>query len=210
MGPGGRVTAPRGAVVLPVGHLVGGGSGAAARVRIGPEMVELDDAAFTVWALAHGLPDRPVEEPWTREALLTTAAAQGLGDLGATLDALLADRVLVEVDPADGTWFAQSHRLVPLALGLGNDPDAPGTWLLGLLGHPLVQVDGTTFDLVQWSDREVDLWAAVRGVARVARDGGHPDPASTDPAQLLIAVLSTLHALLAVDAVCLDTRYVTA
>lgn len=198
------------ALVLPIGHLLGAGQGAAARVRVGPELVELDDTAFTVWALAHGLPDRPGADPWTRDALLSTAAAQGLGDLAPALDALVADRLVVEVDPAQGTEFAAQHRLTPLALGLGNDPDAPGDWAVGLLGRPLVQVSGTLFDLLQWADREPDLWTAVRGVARSARDAGRTDPADTDPAVLLAGVLGSLHALLAVDVVCLDTRWVTA
>ncbi len=203
------MSAPVPVLALPVGHLQGSGPGGAL-VRVGPEQVELDDARFTVWSLAHGLPDRPAAEPWTPEALLATAAAQGLGDLRTTLDDLVADRLVRLVDPGAGRAFAEQHRLVPLVLGLGNDPEDVGTWSLGLLGEPLVQVTGTTLDLFQYADLEHHLWGAVQNVARVAHGSGWTDPAATDPDRLLADVLGTLHVLLSVGAVCLDTRYVTA
>lgn len=196
-------------LVLPIGHLHGSGPGGAL-VRVGPEQVELDDTRFAVWSLAHGLPDRASAEPWTPQALLATAAAQGLGDLQATLDDLVADRLVRLVDPGAGVRFAEQHRLVPLVLGLGNDPAAVTTWSLGLLGQPLVQVTGTTLDLFQHADLDTDLWNAVRNVARVARESGYTDPAATDPERVLADVLGTLHVLLSTNAVCLDTRYVLA
>lgn len=202
------MSAPDGVLVLPIGHLHGSGPGGAL-VRVGPEQVELDDTRFAVWSLAHGLPDRDPTQPWTPDALLATAAAQGLGDLRAVLEDLVADRLVRQVDPRAGVRFAEQHRLVPLVLGLGNDPDAVTTWSLGLLGQPLVEVTGTTLDLVQYADLDPDLWSAVQNVARVARASGYTEEAAADPERLLADVLGSLHPLLSTNAVCLDTRYVT-
>lgn len=194
---------------FPVGHLHGSGPDGAL-VRVGTDQVALDDRLFRVWALAHGLSDRPATDPWTVDALLTTAAAQGLGDLRGALDDLVADRVVRLVDPRAGRPFAEQHRLVLQVLGLGNDPHRPHSWSLGLLGRPLVEVDGTVLDLVEHADLYPDLWSAVEATAASARKAGRTGPADTDPDRLLAEVLPVLHGLLAVDAVHLDTRYVLA
>lgn len=203
------MSAPGDLLPLPVGHLHGNGPDGAL-VRVGTDQVVLPDRLFTAWALAHGLPDRPADEPWTVDALLTTGAAQGLGDLRAALDDLVADRVVRLVDPAAGRPFAEQHRLVLQVLGLGNDPDRPHSWSLGLLGQPLVEVNGTVLDLVEHADLHPDLWSAVEATATSARRAGRTDPADTDPDRLLAEVLPVLHGLLAADVVHLDTRYVMA
>lgn len=202
-------------LLLPVGHLLGadyptpGSPEHSVLLRVGPELVQLDDALFTTWALAHGLPDPDPASTWTTQALLRTAVDQGLGDLTAPLSTLLADRLLVQVDPDDprqAVAFAESHRLVPLALGLGNSPDALDAWSIGLLGHPLVTVSGTLFDVFEWAHLDHDLWAACRRAAERARRAGISEPAVVQPELLLPDVLRSLHALLAVDVVCIDTR----
>jgi hypothetical protein len=201
-------------LLLPVGHLLGasyptlGSAEHTVHVRVGPDLVELDDAAFGAWALAHGLPGGDTARPWTREALLRTAAERGVGDLTGAVSALLADRLLVEVPPgpAAAVAFAEQHRLVPLALGLGNDPDEPDTWSIGLLGRPLVTVTATLFDVFEWAHLDDDLWAACRRASERARRAGLTESAAVEPERLLTDVLGALHGLLSVDVACLDTR----
>ena len=119
-------------LLFPVGHLLGasypraGSPEHVVQVRVGPEVVDLDDPSFSVWALAHGLPGRGPEDPWTRDSVQQAAQDQALGDVPGIVDALLTDRLLVEVplDPAAAVAFAEQHRLLPLVEGLGNDPEA--------------------------------------------------------------------------------------
>ncbi|KQS73727.1 hypothetical protein [Modestobacter sp. Leaf380] len=201
-------------LLFPVGHLLGasypraGSPEHVVQVRVGPELVDLDDTSFSLWALAHGLPGHGPEDPWTREAVEQAAQAQGLTDAAALLDALLTDRLLVEVavEPAPAVAFAEQHRLLPLVEGLGNDPDAPQLWSVGPPGQPLVTVTAAAFDLFEWAHMDTDLWAACQAAARSARGVGRTDPVSTEPELLLLALVESLHQLTTPGVVCLDTR----
>jgi hypothetical protein len=201
------------ALLLPIGHLLGafypqlGSPAHTQQVRVGPESVELDDARFTAWALAHGVPGRPAEELWTRQELEQVAVTQGIGDLSGAVDDLLADRLLVEVATGEEmVEFARQHRLLPLALGLGNSAAEPDIWSVGLLGQPTATMTSPLFDLWEWSGLAPDLWAACESAARTARDVGRTDDADVDPHAKLGHLLVNLHGLLTVDAVYLDTR----
>jgi hypothetical protein len=201
------------ALLLPIGHLLGahyprpGSTAHTQQVRVGPESVEIDDARFTAWALAHGLPGRAAEDLWTRRALEELAVAQGIGDLSGAVDDLLADRLLVEVGTGEEmVEFARQHRLLPLVLGLGNSSAEPEVWSVGLLGQPIATMTSPLFDLWEWSGLAPDLWAACESAARTAREVGRTDDADVDPHATLGHLLVNLHGLLAVDAVHLDTR----
>ena len=206
-----------GPLLLPIGHLLGasypqlGSTEHSVLLRVGPETVTLDDEQFTAWGLAHGLPGRTADEPWTRRELEATATQRGLGRLGPAIDALLADRVLVEVAPsgAEAVEFARQHRMLPLVLGLGNSAAEPEVWQVGLLGQPLAAMTSWVFDLFEWAHLDTDLWTACQAAARTALLVGRDELRATDPHALLDSLLQNLHQLLTVDAVCLDTRLAT-
>ncbi|HEY0448951.1 hypothetical protein [Actinophytocola sp.] len=192
------------AIVLPVGHDLGAfhpGDGAAAvrQVRLGAEIVELSTEEFQVWSLAHGIP--------SGDTVSCTPA-----DLSSPLSspdavAALRDRgLLAEVTPDSAQRFAAAHRLLPLALGLGNTAEEPWLFSVGLLYQPLVMMTGALFDLWQWAHLSPDLWLACRESAEVATRAGADDADVTDPARVLAGALGSLHQLLVARVACLDVR----
>ncbi|MFI5955614.1 hypothetical protein [Cryptosporangium sp. NPDC051539] len=176
-------------ILLPVGHLLGSeydeATGEATqRIRVGPDVVHLDGPRFAVWSLAHGT------------STVDGVLASGLPDADVALAALLDDGLVTVVAPDAVEAFARRHRLVPLMLGLGNLPESPEVYQIGLPGSPLLHVSAAVFDVFRWSPVENDLWSA--GMATAGRLG------SVGPEELLGELLAVVHTLLASSAVCLD------
>jgi len=183
-------------LLLPVGHSLGAtvdpSSGVLAhRVRVGPDVVRLSESQFTLWALTHGASDQ--------DALLRTAA--GLPDAAGLLAGLVDDGLVAAVEPGTpaAPEFAESHQLKPLMLGLGNLPDDPDTYQIGLPGQPVAAVGAVLYRLYQWGHLETDLWAACRATAAVS------GAEFADPYALLDSVLTAASTLLRPNAACLDT-----
>jgi hypothetical protein len=118
--------------------------------------------------------------------------------------ALTARGLLTEV--ADPVEFAVRHRLVPLALGLGNTPAEPWLFTAGLLHQPVVAMTGALYDLWQWAHLSPDLWTACHETAAVAVQAGMTDPEQTDPARVLDGALESVPPLLAARVACFDVR----
>lgn len=197
------------AVLFPVGHSLGafhpgdGETPPVQQVRLGPEIVELSDQEFLVWTLAHGLVDEQgLPVPGTTATVLEYADEPGI------LESLVDRGLLAEVLPgsAESVDFASTHRLLPLAMGLGNDPAQPWLFAVGLLHQPLVLMTGGMYDLWQWAHLSPNLWLACQELALVASQAGIADPEQTDPEQVLAGALAALHQLLAVRVACLDSR----
>jgi hypothetical protein len=123
---------------------------------------------------------------------------------GEPTDELLSRRLLA--DTSDRLAFASRHRLLPLALGLGNTPEEPWLFAAGLLYQPFVTMTGPLYDLWQWAHLSPDLWSACREAAAVAVKAGVTEPEQTDPAQVLAGAVETLPQLLAARVACLDVR----
>jgi hypothetical protein len=166
-------------VLVPVGHDLGvfhdGIGGHVHQVRAGAVIHDLDTAGYTTWLAAHSSP--------------------------VTDDDLLKLGLLADID--DQVAFASKHRLLPLALGLGNTPDEPWIFSAGLLYEPLVGMTGPLYDLWQWAHLSPDLWTACREAAAVAAQAGTEE---TDPAEVLAGALSTVPHLLAARVACFDVR----
>jgi hypothetical protein len=197
------------ALVFPIGQYGGatGPPGSPATtfpVRVGQHAWPLDTTDFTVWAYAHGLPDRVGIEPWTVTALIETLAANGVADGGRRLAELHGNGLTAQVDPADAEDFASRHRLVPLLWGLGENADDQGGYPLGLLDRPMTAIAGPLYAIWSWSDVEPDLWSACRGLAEDARALGGGDPDLTQPDRVLWGLLGGLSGLLAIGAAYLD------
>ena len=195
-------------LLVPVGHGLGafhtgdGETPAVQQVRRGVEVVELTDQEFLVWTLAHGLvDDRGQPVPSTEATDLEYA-----GD-PATVRSLVDRGLLAEVVPGTpgSVAFASAHRLLPLALGLGNSEEKQWLFAAGLLHQPLVLMSGGMYDLWQWAHLSPNLWLACQELALVAEQAGLTDPGQTDPEQVLSGALTALHQLLATRVACLDT-----
>ncbi len=170
--------------VFPVGHDLGtwhdGAGGRTQQVRVGATVEELSDAEYQAWSAAHS-PE-------------SSAADPGLAARG-----LLADT-------ADPVGFAAMHRLVPLALGLGNTASEPWLFTAGLLHQPVVAMTGALYDVWQWAHLSPDLWTACHETAAVALQAGMTDPEQTDPARVLDGALEAVPPLLAARVACFDVR----
>lgn len=198
---------PLGPLVLPVGQFFGqthGPPGSGARqsqVRLGPDLVALNQGELAAWAGAHGDPNEP-GRPVSRDALESLLIRAGIPSPLLTVAGLLECGVLAEVaDTADARReFALGHRFVPLLLGLGNTATEPWYYAVGTMGNPMVKLTSQLYDIWQWAHLDPNLWVALRGATATARGVGITDPAQTEPDLLLSDLLSATHSLLAVHA----------
>lgn len=195
-------------LLIPVGHDLGVAySGPVERrqqVRIGAEIVELEDHEFAVWLLAHGVDDQ--DRP-TRSSLTGRAAELEL-DAAVVVKRFLRDGLLAAVDPyGDGAVeFAREHQLFPLLRGLGPDPEQPWMQHVGVPNHPVARVSAPVYDVLMWAQLAPELWSGCNDAARVAQQTGAEAPAETDPRNVLAGVLGQIHGLLRVRAAYFDRK----
>lgn len=199
------------ALLIPVGHDLGvlypeaGSDRHRQQVRVGAEVVELEDRDYAVWLLAHGSGngDRP-----SSGSLAATAHEVGLDGIELIVKRFLADGLLVAVEPeeAPAVEFAEGHQLVPLMVGLGGTAESPGMQRIGLLGQPVVEVSNALYDVWAWTRLAPELWTGCQDAATVAQHVGVTAPEEIDPRQVLTGVLQNVHALLCVRAAYFDRR----
>ncbi|MGH3715914.1 MAG: hypothetical protein ACRDT4_21005 [Micromonosporaceae bacterium] len=198
-------------LILPIGHYTGVFPDAeeptrrAYHIRRGMELVAVPDDAFAVWGLAHGSPDN-TEHPWTRREVFTQAQQAGLYSAPALLRDLREANLIAEVFPGTpaARQFAEAYHLHPTLLGLGNTAADAGTFSVGLVGTPLLQVSRPVFELWRWAPAALNLWDVCAFFAEAEQSHGESDPEMTDPELLLTGFLSSLHALLTGGAAYLD------
>jgi hypothetical protein len=200
--------------LLPIGQFVGtfpGGADGADQpheIRRGTDIHEISDEDFVAWMAAHGTDGSAAGGPPSRAQLETELRGQGLEAPGGVIDGLL-DRGLLARVPHQGPGaieFARTHRAVPTLYGLGNSPEEPGLFGIGLLGHELLRVTRPVFELWAWADVDGDLWTACESFAAQEREAGVTDPELSDPALVLEHFLVALTGLLSAQAVYLDIR----
>lgn len=177
-------------------------------VRVGWDTPKLpDEAHLDIWALAHGLPGRITEVPWTRTAIVQAAEDAGMPDAPGILEHLAELGLIAELAPGPeaARRFAETHRMQTLLIGLGNSPDDPALDAIGLAGlPPVVKVRPRLFQIWQWAHLWPNLWAACEGLAASVTEA--PDgaaPAADLDAELAI-LLDGLRTLIAHNAVYLD------
>ncbi|NUT37245.1 MAG: hypothetical protein HOV79_29690 [Hamadaea sp.] len=206
--------------MLPVGHFAG-------PMFIAPDAVEpesyevryedgvfsLSAAEYAVWALAHGDPDRVGSHRPTRQALTAEAEATGVTEPAVTIDALISDGLLalIEDEPAARRAFAERHQLMPLALGLGNQPSQLGVFQIGMPNTPRVSVGYDIYHMWLFCHRERTLWAAVQEIAGEAQEANDAAPAGdveliADVDDLLAGLIEALPILLSTSCGFLDPR----
>ncbi len=202
-------------LLFPLGHYLGalypseGESLDGHIVRVGWRTYKLDaPEQLSVWALAHGLAEGPGMEPWTRADVEGAARAAGISHASAVLDELIDRELIQEVVPGtdDAIDFAQSYRARSLLAGLGNAPDDPLMFGLGLAGgRPAVTVPYLTYELWNWGPACDNLWHTCEVFAAVGRD--NPDDDQTfdpEPRLMLLRCLPAVQVLIAHGAIYLD------
>ncbi|HZX03844.1 hypothetical protein [Kribbella sp.] len=163
------------ALIFPVGHYLGANHpGGEHLVRIGWRQCALGAGdELAVWALAHGVPGRSGEAPWTRTSIEAVAQAGGITRPAATIDQLLERDLLIEVTPgtADAVEFARACRIGSLLVGSGVQPN--GDYGLGAVpANPSAGVDGFAYELWTWGHAFDSLWDACELFASTEADSG--------------------------------------
>lgn len=211
-------------IVLPTGHFAGPMHTSAKNeipesfeVRFREGVYSLSAEEYAVWAVSHGDPYRVGMLPQTREVVEYSARLAGVEEPSSIFDSLVADGLLVEIPPvgesAVARGFASHHRVIPLALGLGNSSHAPAEFQIGLPNAPRVSVGYDVYHMWLFSHRSASLWESVDQIAQEAADSNKnirdPDASGSvhlvaDPDVLLTALLRALPVLVSTSCVFLD------
>lgn len=207
-------------MILPIGQYLGATGDGTHQVCRGGVTEQLDPMSFAAWGLGHG-PIDPVlaaAVPWTRQELVQYAGLAGLLE-PAGLVAGLVDRGLLVETEATGpaaVAFARAHRAVPLAVGLGNTPEAPATFTIGFFHRALLQVDALRYEVWSWSAGAETLWQVCQARASTQSGEAGPEPAGGQPwaglepapghgpTELLSHFLTGVHQLVSANALYLD------
>jgi hypothetical protein len=168
--------------LFPIGH--GAGPDASTEsmpyvVRVGRTAEQLSAPEFGVWLLAHRL---------THVTELAAACADAdIDDPERHVDTLLSRGLLAAAD--DVTAFAQRYRLLPLFVGLGNRPDDPERFAIGVPGlEPLATLGSIAYELWQWGWVAPSLWAHCEVLATIGETADAPGTASAQLGAILDGV----------------------
>jgi hypothetical protein len=191
------------ASVFPVGHY-GGPRAARAEVhvvRVGWKQHQLDEDAFGVWVLSHGVGEIG-KDSWTRDDVIALAEQAGLAEPQRQLDVLLDRGVLAAVpDGPDAEEFARCHRMDALFVGLGNSPDEPDLHAVGVPGiGTAALLDPDCYELWQWGSLAPTVWHNCEVRSSVSGRLGKP----LQPTEALTQILGDLRFLIIHGCVYLD------
>ncbi|GIG65658.1 hypothetical protein [Phytomonospora endophytica] len=207
--------------LFPVGHFAGPvypHRGAAApdsfEIRYRDGVFSLSAAEYVMWASAHGEPADLAGSPLTRADAEKAARLAGLDAPGPVLDGLRADGLVAFVpsDVEGARAFAMTHQIRPLALGLGNSPERPGVFEIGMPGAARVSVGYDVYHIWLFAHLAADLWSALAEMAREAADAnaeenGEDRPRLVDDPDILLRhVIEALPVLISTSCVYLDRR----
>ncbi|MFC9687713.1 hypothetical protein ACFTSF_04185 [Kribbella sp. NPDC056951] len=182
--------------LFPVGHYAGRRPGDDGRpthsVRIGWRLHRLPDDVFGTWLLGHGTAETG-KGPWTATDLVGAAEASGIAAARSHVAGLQELGLLTDVTRAPEE-FAKKHRMDVQFVGLGNSPDHPDRFAIGLPGlGPAALVDPETYELWQWGSLAPTLWHSCQVRASVLAELDRP----VEPVEALTSVLGDLRFLLA-------------
>jgi hypothetical protein len=186
--------------VFPVGHYGGlrpgevPGAAQVHAVRVGWRQLRLSEDAFGVWVLSHGSTETG-KGPWTTDDIIQQADQAGVADAKAHLENLVSDGALVLVPdrPDEAVVFAQSHRMEVLFVGLGNTPDRPDGYAVGLPGLGTAAIlDPDCYELWQWGSVAPTLWHSSEVRSEVAGQLGR----TLEPVAALAQIMGDLRYLI--------------
>jgi len=170
--------------VFPIGHYMGERHPEGLHyVRVGMAHETMTADEFGVWVLSH-----QDSTQWTIEDVLSLAAATDLPAAAESVERLLSAGLLVTV--TDPTTFAREYRLEPLLVGIGNTPEDPDTYAVGLPGQEPARLSASSYELWQWAALAPSLWHTCEIRAKVS-------DAPAAPADMIPGVLADLRPILA-------------
>lgn len=214
-GPRPSLSDPALRLVIPVGHFAGPlytevdvEAPESFEVRFRDGVFSLSAEEYATWAVSHGDPNLVNQVPNTREVVEYAAHAAGVDEPGRLFDSLISDGLLVELSTADDgpREFARRHRMLPLALGLGNSPQNPAEFQIGLPAAARISVGYDVYHMWLFSHRAPTLWDALQTIAAEAREANEEGGVQLveDPDVLLKELLGALQVLISTSCVYFD------
>jgi hypothetical protein len=165
--------------------------------------------------VTHGDPNN-VDEVATNRAVIAYAARRsGVEAPEALIDSLIAHGLLVELllRGDEMREFARHHQVMPLALGLGNSPQNPAEYQIGLPNAARASVGHDIYHMWLFTRRWATLWDAVTAMAQEAEEANAEERTSpwvdkvelvADPDVMLRAMIRALPMLVATSCVYID------
>ena len=199
--------------VFPIGHYGGLRPGEvpdAAQVhvvRVGWRQHQLSEDAFGIWVLSHGVTEIG-KGPWTADDIIRQAEQAGVADAKAHVESLVADGALALVPDRidEAIAFAQGHRMDVLFVGLGNAPDRPDGYAVGIPGLGTAAIlDPDCYELWQWGSVAPTLWHSSEVRSEVEGQLGR----TLEPAAALAQILGDLRYLIVHGCAYLDVAAAT-
>jgi hypothetical protein len=190
------------ALVFPVGHYGGVRDGETQVIRVGWKQHRIDEDAFGVWVMAHGLAEVGKGQ-WTFQDVVEHSEKAGVEDAAGKVTALADAGLLavVEDNPIMATRFAQAHRMDVLFVGLGNAPDRLDGHAVGIPGLGTAAVlDPDCYELWQWGSVAPTVWHSCEVRATVTAKLGQ----EASPVDALAEILGDLRFLIAHGCAYLD------
>lgn len=188
--------------MFPVGHYGGVRDDQTQVIRVGWKQHRIDEKAFGVWVMAHGLPEVGKGQ-WTVQDVVEQSEKAGVEDAASQVGAL-ADLGLLAVvadNPIMATRFAQGHRMDVLFVGLGNAPDRLDGHAVGIPGLGTAAVlDPDCYELWQWGSVAPTVWHSCEVRATVTAKLGQ----EASPVDALAEILGDLRFLIAHGCAYLD------
>lgn len=165
-------------VIVPVGltmgpDFAGGGAGGEPtgswQVHLGTEAASLAPDELRAWGIAFSDVQRHADHRFTRahlEELLRTGE-DGTGDPASSVSGLLDRGLLLEYDPAGADWepLFGAVNLYPLVQGMGNSPEDPAAYRLGVGGEPILSVNANVYGIWSYALASRSLWNACAELA---------------------------------------------
>ncbi|MDH6119711.1 hypothetical protein [Kitasatospora sp. GAS204B] len=182
-------------------------------VRIGVKRLELTEPLYVAWRYAHGV--GPLNEtPWTEETY-RQALQESAVDFPEDVAGLLKDLGLVQTVAPGGieaARFARAYRCNPQMVGLGNVPDRPEVFYLGLPEQPVLAVPAAVYALWVNAPLEPSLWSGCAAMAAELNgylDATPPNDGVVRPETLLALFLATMPHMLLTRTMYLDVSWMT-
>jgi hypothetical protein len=173
--------------IFPIGHYTGlrtdDDGHSAHTIRIGWEHHRLTEDAFGTWVLVHGVPAHD-QAAWTKADVIRQAEEATIPDAADHLRTLIASGLVGEA--GDAEQFARTYRMGVYFVGLGNTPETPDRFAIGIPGLGTAAIlDPGSYELWQWGSIAPTLWHAYELRAAVTSRSGRTVSARDAAAEVL-------------------------
>ncbi|HEX6446600.1 MAG TPA: hypothetical protein VF053_16010 [Streptosporangiales bacterium] len=147
-------------------------------VHLGTESASLTPDEVRVWGAAFLDPQRHASHEFDRAHLedLLRQGENGMADPAPVVDRLLERGLLLEYDTEAASWerLFGGMKLFPLVQGLGNSPEEPAVYQIGIAGEPIVSVNANVYAIWSYSLASPSLWQACTDLAEGIDEGLEP------------------------------------